>query len=568
MKIGILGREFEFRRGSAPQQPLNPPTSGPVAASGGMSSLYTDEATLSLFVNMMARIPDPDEVLKQAGVRRSALRVLLTDDEIYQTFDTRRDAVLGTPLRLEKRGGSDSENGIEGDEFAQFLMDQLASIKTIGLPGIWNAVPQGYSVVEAVYTNPADPDEAREDGRIGIKTFLEKPFEWFEPRADGSLRYFPDDGRAGSEGLEVDQQFKFFLTRRRPTYTNPYGESLLSRLYWPWFFRMNGWKFWAKFVERFGTPLLVGNTQNPLSMTTALLQAHASSVISIGPDDKVAAVEASGTAGDAFDKFETASIRRIQKVVLGQTLTSGTDGGSGNRALGQVHDAVRRDKLDSDLELITPTVQRFVDALCVLNGKAKGDYTAFFADDTGLESERATRDVALVSTGQLKFTKSYFVNNYDLREDDILVNEDPPVSALAKGDTQVVDANGNDPATGKPPVPPGKTPPLNKAKTPASRVMQALEEAFSHSTRTTRFTHQQNIIEDMADEALATAGKPIAAEVIRSAVFAATDPEDLESRLYALVGDDTLSAEQFRTVLEQALFTADVVGYVHAEGKV
>lgn len=544
--------------------------------------LFDDQAILSQFVFMITRFPDPDEVLRQAGISRRQLSVLMTDDEVYQAFDTRRDAVLGTPLRLELRAqptkpkakdavpASSDKAGIEGDDFAQFLIDQLASIKTVGVPGIWSAVPYGYSVVEAVYTNPDDPLERREDGRIGLKTFLEKPFWWFEPKADGTLRYYPDDGSAGEEGVLCDQQFKFFLTRRRPTYLNPFGEALLSRLYWPWFFRYNGWKFWSKFVERFGSPLLVGKSGNPTAMVNALLIAHSQAAVGIGPEDEISAVGGAGTAGagDAFDKFETASIRRIQKVVLGQTLTSGTDGGSGNRALGKVHETVRRDKLDSDLELLTPTLQRLVDALCVLNGKSAGTYTAFYADDTGLESERATRDAALVGTGQLKFTKAYYINNYDFRDDDILVDETPPVPALSHGDTQVVDANGNDPATGKPPVPPdAKTPPLSKSKTPASRVMQALE-AFSHSTRTTRFTHQQNIVEDLADEALAAAGKPIAAEVIRSAVFAATDPADLEQRLFALVGEDTLDAEQFRAVLETALFTADVLGYVHAEGKV
>jgi phage gp29-like protein len=38
----------------------------------------------------------------------------------------------------------------------------------------------------------------------------------------------------------------------------------------------------------------------------------------------------------AFEAFDNVLTRRIQKVVLGQTLTSGTDG-VGSRALGEVH---------------------------------------------------------------------------------------------------------------------------------------------------------------------------------------------------------------------------------------
>ena len=87
---------------------------------------------------------------------------------------------------------------------------------------------------------------------------------------------------------------------------------------------------------------------------------------------------------------ETASIRRIQKVILGQTLTSGTDGGSGNRALGGVHNDVRIDKRNSDIQLVTPTVQAMVDALLVWNGYAPGDVVFSMSDGKGLENRASS----------------------------------------------------------------------------------------------------------------------------------------------------------------------------------
>ncbi len=64
-------------------------------------------------------------------------------------------------------------------------------------------------------------------------------------------------------------------------------------------------------------------------MSKALLTAHAQSVLSIDADDDVqifAAQVTNGSAGAAFEAFNNQLIRHIQKVVLGQTLTSGTDG--------------------------------------------------------------------------------------------------------------------------------------------------------------------------------------------------------------------------------------------------
>jgi phage gp29-like protein len=62
-------------------------------------------------------------------------------------------------------------------------------------------------------------------------------------------------------------------------------------------------------------------------------------------------VQSSGNAGTSFETFNNTIIRQIQKVILGQTLTSGTDG-TGSRALGEVHDNVRKDKLNADIRLL------------------------------------------------------------------------------------------------------------------------------------------------------------------------------------------------------------------------
>ena len=46
----------------------------------------------------MGRAADIDEVLKQAGVSRQRLSVLMADDEVAQAMETRLDAVLNLSL--------------------------------------------------------------------------------------------------------------------------------------------------------------------------------------------------------------------------------------------------------------------------------------------------------------------------------------------------------------------------------------------------------------------------------------------------------------------------------------
>lgn len=506
---------------------------------GAQVGLYEEEATTQL-VRLLTKFPDLDEVLKQAGIRRDKLRTLLFDDEIAQACETRLDALLATPMRLEPSEG----------QGADLLYEILEPVLRDALAGAWQSRLFGYSVLEAVYY-------ARDDGKVGLKYLGEKPFEWFEPKSDGRLMYFPDDGSGGSEGLEVDQRYKFFLTRSRPTYRQPYGEALLSRLYWPWFFRTNGWKFWAKFLERFGSPLLVGKSTDPKEMVKALLLAHSQAVVGVDREDSVEAVGVAGANnGQAFDGFEAALIRRIQKVVLGQTLTSGTDGGSGNRALGQVHDSVRMDKRDSDIQLVQATMQRVVDALCELNGLPK--HEVVFADEAGLEKERAARDKDLYAVG-VRFEKGYFQDNYDLREEDFTLSSEAP--GVGAPPSQPADGGAANPGQ------PGDAQPASNQNDSGAQAAQTPPRLFTRFAQGgQKFTAQQQVVEEAADASQLVAGTPLG-DAVKKAVLAATSPEDLEDRLFALIGDQ-VSREDFRLVTERALYAADVLGYVHSEGKV
>ncbi|MEG1709452.1 MAG: DUF935 family protein, partial [Acinetobacter sp.] len=307
----------------------------------------------------MGRAADIDEVLKQAGVSRQRLSVLMADDEIGQAMETRLDAVLNAPWRFVEDQG----------EQTVFLKELFTRWHFEIVSGAWDACPYGYSVMEANY-------KIDENNRFTLAEIGTKPMEWFEPKNTGALIF-----RKPQANTEIDvfkaYPLKFFLTRRKPTYKQPYGDPLLSKLYWVWFFKTNSTKFWVKFLERFGSPLLVGKVKDGEqedidAMTTALLNAHTQSILSIDADDEVTTVGTnfSGAGASAFEAFDTVMTRRVQKVVLGQTLTSENDGG-GSHALGEVHNEVRLDKRNSDLRMITPVVQDIINALCLLNGFEK-----------------------------------------------------------------------------------------------------------------------------------------------------------------------------------------------------
>lgn len=461
-------------------------------------SLSTHEA-VSQFATALSRLPDLDETLRKAGIARHRLEVLLDDDEIAQTTETRLDALLATPYRIEPNDTKEAQ--LLRLELEEWFVEIATSAQ--------NALLYGYSVQEAIYM--------QKDNRIGLEWIGEKPMEWFEPKSDGRLIYRPD-----GTGFEqaVDQQFKFFLTRRKATFKKPYGKPLLAVLYWLFFFKQNGFKFWAKQLERFGTPILLGKVaesddERIAAMNSALLSAHAQSVISIDADDDVQILsgDKNASAGSSFEIFNSTLMKQIQKVVLGQTLTSGNDGG-GSRALGEVHENVRKDKLKSDIRLITPTVQAVVNALCDLNGWQR--HKVIIGDGKSLNKDQAQRDVDLKNAGA-ELSNQYFQREYGLQDGDLK-----------------------------------EAPALNQMQFSALP-----KHAFSFKADMQGLDANQREV----DEGITKIDKQLLSESeLLEVVESASDVNDLQIKLYGLMSSE--SVEKFTETMARALYLFDVVGYV------
>lgn len=474
--------------------------------------LTREQATMERMFALFATLPDPDEALRRAGILRHQLRAVEMDDEVSAAIDTRREALIGTPWRLE--GGTQRHRAAVQAELAPHAETLLRCA--------FSAVLYGYSVAEVIYRN--------DGARAGIASVSDKPLEWFVPLADGvGVRW----KRAGGpiDGEPVDPR-KFLLTVRQGSARNPYGEALLSRVYWPWWFRMHGWQYWMRWLERYGTPMLLGKTAgNPQAMAENLAAALAGSALAVGIGDEVSAIQ-SGAGTGHFEGFDAVICRRIQKMILGQTLTTDASTG-GSYSAAKVADGVRNDRRNADIRLVSRTVQRLVDALWAFNGHGGEPPKFVMADDTGLEAERAARDAILVEKVGVRLAPEYIAERYDLEPGDFTMTD--PAAAPAAPQQQ--GAIGPDAGSAGQPPQAATFGPGQRAFTP---VQQGIEDGL------------QNL--EVAD--------PIPPELVRAAVLAASDEADLRQRLAALIPQ---ADPRFRQALERASYAAAVLGYVAAE---
>lgn len=454
---------------------------------------------------------DTDEVLKKAGKSRADLSGLLYDDEIEQAIDRRKQTLKTTKYTLTPSDGA----------VARFVFDEL----NVHLPAILNASIDskmyGYDVAEMIW------DLSGQYRRV--RSIVSKPIEWFEI-TNHDVLYYPNNTLTPIVISNQDNFiYKYLISIHEPTYKNPKGKALLSRVYWLWYFKTNGWRFWSKYLERFGSPLIIGKsdaqTQDDMTkFASVLLSAHNSGVIAVGNGDDVQIAQPSDT-GNAFMLYDTAVKKRITIYLLGQTLTSGTDNG-GTYGQGKIHQAQQEIIFNSDREHARTSVQRFIDIICHTNGMQAPRFE--WISDVGLQQERASRDLVLHHQG-VRFTKSYYADMYDLEDEHFWLDDNH----------------------------------TSKNYTPRASFLNNTAQAQTQAG-SMAFTKQQQGLETIADELLANKSLPIPKDKLVMCIQQANNPTHLFELLADTVGHD-LDNNAFAKLLSQSLALAAARGYVDSE---
>ncbi len=158
------------------------------------------------------------------------------------------------------------------------------------------------------------------------------------------------------EGEEIPER-KFIVFTNPSDNGSPYGDGIGRALYWPIWFKKNGVKFWAVFLDKFGQPTPWGkyppgtNKEMQDKLLDSLKAMQTDQAI-ITPDNMaVELLEAARASSvDSYDKWEKFWNDAISFIILGQTAT--TEGTPGKLGSEEARSDVREDIIKADADLL------------------------------------------------------------------------------------------------------------------------------------------------------------------------------------------------------------------------
>lgn len=358
-----------------------------------MKKLFREIKTNNLFGFYKNMLPNPDLVLRQTGSSIQDMKDLLYDSHVWSCVQSRKSGVLSLDLEIQ------SDNPIY-QELVQNLDYEKVS------KSILNSILYGYSILEIVYEKSGNyilPVEIKEHHHNEFTINNKSEIYHKEEKLDSR---------------------KILLIINNSSLSSPYGESILTRCYWPVKFKQADFRFWASYMERFGTPIVHGkyprgtNSDEAQKLLDHLKNLNEDSAI-VSPEDVKLEIKDSNNYGtsamyaEMIDKCNA----EISKAILSQTLT--TEIGSGSKAAAETHLKVRKEIIENDAKLLENAWNKLFKIISELNFNS--EKVSLKISRKEIESDiKLERDKTLVKECGVTFTKKYWQKHYNFKEDEIV----------------------------------------------------------------------------------------------------------------------------------------------------
>ncbi len=205
----------------------------------------------------------------------------------------------------------------------------------------------------------------------------------------------PETGYPSGDIFEADPNR--YVIHRGHLLSTPdnWGGPMRSLVFW-WFFAAMDRDSWARFLERYGSPFLLGKYEQADDDSRTVLERAFSNAtklfgIVISKDTDVELVQAAAApTGEAFEKFHDIACREKSKLIVGQTSAETTRSTGLGSGVSKQQENVRNDIRQFDAMMLSATIMEGVfTQLLLINGR-KGKVRAVWgAEDAQVSSQLA-----------------------------------------------------------------------------------------------------------------------------------------------------------------------------------
>lgn len=291
-------------------------------------------ATDPYMARYIGALPNPDRVLRKLGKTHDVFADFYGDAHILGELRSVRSGLLAYNWRVAP--GAQDPASMLAYEMAQVLFRGKPAAGLQWSDLIWSmgcAAFHGYAITEVVW-------ERAGNYLVPVKV-TDRPQRRFAFDAETNvLRLLSQTNPLHGDPV---MDYKFIITRHMASATSPYGVALFSACFWPYVFKRSGFKYFAKFAERYGTPWAIGKYPigTPKAQVDELADALARMV-----EDAVAAVPndgavellspSTGRSELAQERLIAMCNRELSKALTSQTLATELPG-AGSHAAAKTH---------------------------------------------------------------------------------------------------------------------------------------------------------------------------------------------------------------------------------------
>lgn len=330
----------------------------------------------------LAFLPNPDTVLRKIGKDQEVYDAVIADAHVIGELRSIRSGMLRYKRRIQ--AASDSPIDMQAFELCQKVMDHRPAPGMRWADAIWNmahAVFRGYMVHEIVWEKQG---QYLVPGKV-----VDRPGRRFKFSPENMLLLKTRGNPMNGEELG-DQ--KWLLTRHMPSFSNPYGVALLSSCFWPYMFKHNGFKYFAKLAERFGIPWTIGEypqgtpKKEQDELADALANMVEAGVAAIPEGGAVKLLEAKVSKEPVHAGLINICNKEMSKALTSQTLAMEIQG-EGSRAASETHKERGEDVNESDRSVICDTFNEMFRWITEINFAGANPPTYEFYNEAKIQKD-------------------------------------------------------------------------------------------------------------------------------------------------------------------------------------